>query len=204
MPAEAGGTGPPGPPAELLRLGLVSRLGLRAMSAVVVLFYRLLRRGRVQFGHHVLANHRLSIRGPGRVIVEDRANLYSFGGKTRLVTRRGEATIRIGRNARLNGPLLQADTLIEVGPDCIVGQAHLLDTDMHSVSLDRRTNPGARVRTAPIVLERNVWVARGAAILPGVRVGEGSVIAYGAVVTDDVPPRTVAGGNPARVLRSIE
>jgi acetyltransferase-like isoleucine patch superfamily enzyme len=166
--------------------------------------YRILRRDRIRFGRDVIANHRLSIRGPGMVVVGDRANLYAFGQRTRLVARTPQSKIVVGENARLNGPLVQADIRIEIGPDCIVGQAHLLDTDMHSLALDRRTNPGAPVRTAPVVLERNVWVARGAAILPGVRIGEGSVVGYGAVVASDVPPKVVVAGNPARVVRDLQ
>jgi acyl-[acyl carrier protein]--UDP-N-acetylglucosamine O-acyltransferase len=177
---------------------------LVALSSGVVTFYRVLRRQRVAFGGGVIANHRLVIRGPGTVTVGDRANLYAFAGKTRLITRTPSAEIRVGPNARLNGPLLQADTLIEIGADCIVGQAHILDSDMHSLALDRRVNAAARVRTAPVILERNVWVSRGAAILPGVRVGEGSVIGYGSVVTKDIPPGVLAAGNPARVIRRLE
>ena len=50
---------------------------------------------------------------------------------------------------------------------------------------------------------RNVWIGARALILPGVTVGENSVIAGGAVVTKDVPPNTVVGGNPARVLKNL-
>ena len=140
------------------------------------------------------------------VSIGDRANLFAFGAgrRTRLISRTPSAQIRIGENARLNGADIQADTLVEIGPDCIVGQAHLVDTDMHSLALDRRTNRSAPVRSEPIVLERNVWVARGAAILPGVRVGAGSVVAYGSVVTRDVPPGVLVAGNPAEVKRSLD
>jgi acetyltransferase-like isoleucine patch superfamily enzyme len=55
----------------------------------------------------------------------------------------------------------------------------------------------------PIVIERNVWIAAGATIIGGVTVGEDSVVAAGSVVTKDVPPNTLVGGNPARVIRSI-
>lgn len=54
----------------------------------------------------------------------------------------------------------------------------------------------------PIVIERNVWIAAGAMIIGGVTVGENSVVAAGSVVTRDVPPNTLVGGNPARVIRS--
>jgi acetyltransferase-like isoleucine patch superfamily enzyme len=176
---------------------------LVAFSGAVLLTLRVSRPGHISVGRGVIANHRLRIKGPGRVEIHDRANLYAFRGSTWLETRRPDALIRIGANARLNGPMIQADTLIDIGSDCILGQAHLIDTDMHSLSPDRRTNPEAVVRTAPIVLERNVWVARGAVILPGVTVGENSVIGYGAIVTHDIPASVLAAGNPAAVIRTL-
>jgi acetyltransferase-like isoleucine patch superfamily enzyme len=53
------------------------------------------------------------------------------------------------------------------------------------------------------VIEKGVWIAAGATIIGGVTVGENSVVAAGSVVTEDVPPNTLVGGNPARVIRSI-
>ena len=54
----------------------------------------------------------------------------------------------------------------------------------------------------PILIERNVWIAA-AAVIGGVTVGENSVVAAGSVVTRNVAPNTLVGGNPARVIRSI-
>ncbi|MDE6247445.1 MAG: antibiotic acetyltransferase, partial [Muribaculaceae bacterium] len=51
--------------------------------------------------------------------------------------------------------------------------------------------------------EDRVWIGQNACILPGVTIGEGAVIAAGAVVTHDVPPYCVVGGNPARVLKDM-
>jgi acetyltransferase-like isoleucine patch superfamily enzyme len=55
-----------------------------------------------------------------------------------------------------------------------------------------------------IVVEDDVWIGAGAVITDGVRVGRGAVVAAGAVVTKDVPPHTVVGGVPARVIKTIE
>lgn len=56
-------------------------------------------------------------------------------------------------------------------------------------------------RQDPVIIGNDVWIANGAMILPGVNVGTGAVIAGGAVVTKDVPPYAIVGGNPARIIR---
>ncbi len=55
----------------------------------------------------------------------------------------------------------------------------------------------------PIVIEKNVWIAAGATIIGGVTVGENSVVAAASIVTRNVPPNALVGGNPASVIRSI-
>jgi acetyltransferase-like isoleucine patch superfamily enzyme len=72
-------------------------------------------------------------------------------------------------------------------------------------------DPAARLAKLPptpdqireIVIGDNAWLGTDVMILPGVTVGEGSVVAAGAVVTQDVPPYTLAGGIPARALRAL-
>ena len=59
------------------------------------------------------------------------------------------------------------------------------------------------VKTAPVVIEDDVWLGTNAVVLPGVRVGRGAVVGAGAVVTRDVPPFTVVAGVPARPIRAL-
>jgi acetyltransferase-like isoleucine patch superfamily enzyme len=60
------------------------------------------------------------------------------------------------------------------------------------------------VTRARVVIEDDCWIASGSTILAGVRIGRGSVVAAGAVVTKSVPPYSVVAGVPARVVRSRE
>ena len=57
---------------------------------------------------------------------------------------------------------------------------------------------------APIVIGDNVWIGEYSAILKGVTIGEGSIVASHSVVTKDVPPYTIAAGNPARIVKHLE
>ncbi len=57
---------------------------------------------------------------------------------------------------------------------------------------------------APTIIGRNAWVGVNATILPGVKIGDGAIVAAGAVVTKDVPPKTLVGGVPARILKKLD
>lgn len=73
----------------------------------------------------------------------------------------------------------------------------IMDTDYHGIG----TGPPV---SQPTVLEDGVWVGNGVTITKGVTVGRGAVVAAGSVVTKNVPPFTIVGGNPAKILREIE
>jgi len=109
--------------------------------------------------------------------------------------------IRVGRRVFINQNCTLYDLAeIRIGDDVMIGPNVSLITEGHPVApSQRRTSVVAK----PIVIERNAWIAAGATIIGGVTVGENSVVAAGSVVTRDVPPNTLVGGNPARVIRSI-
>ena len=60
------------------------------------------------------------------------------------------------------------------------------------------------LKPRPVVIKKGAWLAAKVVVCPGVTIGESAVIAAGAVVTKDVAPRTVVGGNPARFIKDIE
>lgn len=61
----------------------------------------------------------------------------------------------------------------------------------------------APTRCADITIDDDAWIGTGSIILPGVKIGKGSVIGAGSIVTKDVPPWSVVAGNPARVIRNL-
>jgi acetyltransferase-like isoleucine patch superfamily enzyme len=89
---------------------------------------------------------------------------------------------------------------LDIADDVMIGPNVSIITTGHPLEPSQRR---AATIGKPIVIEKSVWVAAGATIIGGVTVGENSVVAAASVVTKDVPPNTLVGGNPARVLRSI-
>jgi acetyltransferase-like isoleucine patch superfamily enzyme len=113
----------------------------------------------------------------------------------------GGTEISVGRNVFINQNCTFYDLGgLHIADEVMIGPNVSLITSGHPIEPSRRR---AGVVARPIVIERNVWIAAGATIIGGVTVGENSVVAAGAIVTRDVPPNTLVGGNPARVIRSI-
>jgi maltose O-acetyltransferase len=111
-------------------------------------------------------------------------------------------TIRIGCNAFINYNCVFLDcAAIEIGDDLQMGPAVQLYTAFHP--LDRQTRAAGLELARPIRIGDGVWIGGGAIILPGVTIGDGSVVGAGSIVTRDVPPGSVAAGNPARIIRSL-
>ncbi len=84
-----------------------------------------------------------------------------------------------------------------IGPDVKIY------TPDHPLSPEERSGTNGLEWGKPVVIEEDCWICGAAIILPGIKVGKGSTVAAGAVVTKDVPPRTVVAGNPARVIKRI-
>jgi acetyltransferase-like isoleucine patch superfamily enzyme len=154
---------------------------------------------------------RSGVRG-GLVTCEGRLPVVHAGGRVRVgrVALRGATApveigaesggeLTVGERVFINqGATVVASLSISIGDDARIGDhVAIYDTDHHPVEQD------APVRRAPVRIGRNVWLARGAIVLPGVTIGDHSVVAAGAVVTDDVPDRALVAGNPARVIRTL-
>lgn len=108
----------------------------------------------------------------------------------------------IGDFSFITGPLrVDLAERIRIGHHVNIGHAVTLLTMDHEVG-DHRQRCGP-TEIGPIEIQNGVWIGANATVLPGVVVGESSVVAAGALVTRDVPPNTVVGGVPARVIREL-
>ena len=113
----------------------------------------------------------------------------------------GGVDISVGRNVFVNQNCTFYDLGgLDIADDVMIGPNVSIITSGHPVEPSQRR---AFVIAKPIAIERNVWIAAGATIIGGVTVGENAVVAAGSVVTRDVPPNTLVGGNPARIIRAI-
>ena len=142
----------------------------------------------------------------------------------RFIFETEEGTISIGDRCHIGGGVtFISRSAIIVGSDVTIAwDVTIYDHNSHSVFWEERRNDTiqeyndlktcgdsiknkdwSKVKTAPIVIKDKVWIGFGVTILKGVTIGGGAVIGAKSVVTRDIPPWTVAGGNPAKVIRHI-
>ena len=108
--------------------------------------------------------------------------------------------ITVGKGGFINsGCTFQDQGGISIGEGSLIGHQVSIATINHDMHPAKRASMSFR----PVTIGKDVWIGDHASILPGVTIGDGAVIAAGAVVTKDVPPRTVVGGVPARVIKMI-
>jgi acetyltransferase-like isoleucine patch superfamily enzyme len=130
-----------------------------------------------------------------------------------LIFEKEDASITIGDRVFMNGTLIAAHC-IELGDDILMAWGiTVVDHNSHSISFSKRSadvvnwqsgiKDWTHVKMATVKISNKVWIGFNAIILKGVTIGEGAVVAAGAVVTKDVPAWTVVAGNPARVIREI-
>jgi maltose O-acetyltransferase len=152
-------------------------------------------------GTRVRLRGRPLISNEGRMVIGSRVQLVSTAAKLELVSMNG-GSLEIGERTLVNyGGSIAAAQLVRIGSRCLIGtHAIIMDNDFHCIEPERRLEwPESR----PIVIEDNVWLGARVTVLGGVTIGEGSCIAAGSVVIDDVPPRSLAAGVPARVIRKL-
>ena len=122
----------------------------------------------------------------------------------KLLIDRPGGNINIGKNTRIHGSCIHAYEEITIGENCLIAaNCQIIDGNGHDLSLQ---NPENRIHTKgesnPIIIEDHVWIATNVVVLPGVKIGKGSVITANSVVHKNIPPGVIAGGNPIQVINN--
>jgi len=142
----------------------------------------------------------------GPVTIGDNITLLASADKrTRLTVwsdRKDIPGITIGDHVLISpGVRISAAVGITISDNCMVASnAYITDSDWHGI-YDRSLPPDSAY---PVKLEDNVWIGDSAIICKGVTIGRNSIIGAGAVVSNDIPPNSIAVGNPARVVRTLD
>jgi acetyltransferase-like isoleucine patch superfamily enzyme len=116
-----------------------------------------------------------------------------------------QGSISIGEFALISSAMIQCDVEVTIGPltmlawNVVVIDSYRGTSRLAGVSAVGASDVGPR----PVRIGANVWLGFEACVLPGVTIGDGSVVAARAVVVDDVPPNTLVAGNPARIVRQF-
>ncbi|MEY4508217.1 MAG: hypothetical protein RLZZ450_339 [Pseudomonadota bacterium] len=172
-------------PEEVDRLRPVTRLALRlgnlmpqfCFNRVRTAFWRA---ANIPIGEGSLLMGDVILSGAG-----DWASLLSIGDRTYIT---GPLRINLGGEVRIGSG-------VNIGHDCLF------------LTVDHEVGPPYRraglSRHGPIVIGDGAWIASRVTVLPGVTIGAGAVVAAGALVATDVPPNTMVGGVPAKVLRAL-
>lgn len=168
----------------------------------------------VEYGKHCIVHGKLYINLFPTAKLRIGDNLYFSSGwginalcanKRGMIYATENATITIGNNVGMSSTVLWAHKNITIGNYVkIGGNCILIDTDSHNKDyMIRRGQYTDWGIAEPIVIEDDVFIGMNCIILKGVTIGARSIIAAGSVVTKSIPADCIAGGNPAKVIKSL-
>lgn len=150
----------------------------------------------------------------GSIVLSDRVELVSVSNRTNLGVRAPTilrilapgASIAIGEDTGISGAVICAAQSVQIGNRCLLGaDVMVFDTDFHHLEPEGRRYgaPDWSRISSPVVIEDDVFLGTRSIVTKGVRIGRGSVVGAGSIVTSDVPPMTLVAGVPARRIRSL-
>ena len=111
--------------------------------------------------------------------------------------------IHVGENFYANFDVVILDCCeVHIGKNCMLAPRVCIYTATHPLDPYERNEIGLEYGK-PVTIGDNVWICTGVMVLPGVTIGANSVIGAGSVVAKDIPPNSLAVGNPCRVIRTL-
>lgn len=176
---------------------------LKIISLLTRLKLKLLSDSKIDIHPTAILHWSLKIKGPGKIIISENCNLWTFEEPNRFFTYTPNATITINKNTRINGATFHAREKITVEPECLIGSTILMDNDFHHANPTLRKDK-TNIPTKPINIHKNVWLCGQTVILKGVTIGENSVIGFRSVVFKDIDANKIAIGNPANEIKDLK
>lgn len=167
---------------------------------------------RVTVGRNVNIRGKVNIYGNGKIYFGDNVVINSdirynpIGGQSGCSFNMSNGgKIIIGRGTGISNSTFCCWLKIEIGEDVYIGgDCRIYDTDFHSLNKDDRINlPDTNVKSKPVCIKNGAWLGASCIVLKGVTIGENSVIGAGSVVTRDIPPNQIWGGNPAHYIKDV-
>ena len=160
----------------------------------------------VVFGKNIQIPGKVSwlIRG-ARITIGDNFYLSSGNGVNPIASVEPGATLTIGNNVGMSSTRLWIHESARIGNNVKIGGCVLItDTDAHPMDYVARRSSNEGTKSAPVVIEDDVWVGAHCIILKGVTIGARSIIGAGSVVTKSIPADCVAAGNPCKVIKLLK
>ena len=160
-------------------------------------------------GKDISLSHGIRLMHPQYIMIGDNSKIAQY---SILEARKVNATnplIEIGKDCNL-GEFTHITSVrrVKLGNGVLTGRFVLITDNSHGKSeaeeIDLPPHHRQIYSKGEVIIEDNVWIGDKVTILPGVTIGKGSIIAAGAVVTKSIPPYTVAGGIPAKCLKTIK
>jgi len=149
------------------------------------------------------------IRNKGDMVIGDnikinsgsRCNRISAETKSAIIVREF-ASLIIGNNVGLSNSTIVCSDKVTINDNVMIGaNCKIWDTYFHNMDYTDRVFGNDKPKKEEIFIEEGVFIGYGSIILPGVRIGEKSIIGAGSVVTKSIPPNEVWAGNPAKKIR---
>ena len=151
-----------------------------------------------KLGQNLIVTGPCFLHNEGEMRFGNNCRIRTFGFRRVELMAHRNAQLIFGNNVFINqGSRIVSRQKIVIGDECIIGdEVVVLDSDYHSVMPNGQD-------TAPILIGNRVWLATRAMVLKGVNIGDGSIVAAGAVVTQSVPANVMVAGVPARIVRHL-
>jgi acetyltransferase-like isoleucine patch superfamily enzyme len=167
------------------------------------LFSRLIARSFMAFGAGSIVELPVLVHGAQRISI---GRDVFVGADSWLHTRGAPGLLEIGDGTRMSGHcVISAVEHVRLGRNVLLGRnVYIADHNHGTSAADVPVHEQELEGIEPVVVEDGAWLGQNAVILPGVTVGAGAVVGANSVVRDDVPPRTVVVGAPARVVRELD